>query len=243
MSNFRDVVALMLKSLKEQYDQILTDTTTPKVTRTMVKFKVELDILAQYVKSQNITDIDATTFDGLLEMQLNDSACQQSEGQQIVNIGEGNTAQIVKTETPSANAVDNIQPGNIFPIVRHVNQSIFNDSLNDDTTMYDTSTPKSLKTPRGRIVGRPKKAESLNKDTTVKRRGPHKAVHSGKKFRCKYCPQTYLAKQGLQYHIEAKHPKAGCSPARFKCDQCPANYSYIGNLRAHQKNKQHGNQS
>lgn len=231
----------MVKSLEEQYGQILCDTTKPKVTRTMVKFQVELDILAQYVNSQNIIDADATTFDGLLDdVQLNDSAGQ--EGQRIVTVGEGNTAQIVKTETPSANAVDNIQPENIFPIVKLVNHSIFNDSLNYDTTMYDISTPKSLKTPRGRKVGRPKKAELLNEDTTLKRRGSHKAVYSGKKFQCKYCPRKYFARQGLQYHIEAKHPKSGCTPARFKCDQCPANYSYIGNLRSHQK-KQHENQS
>lgn len=253
MSHFRDVVASMVKSLKEQYDQILSETIKTQVTRAMVKFQVELDILAQYVNSQSIVDIDSMAFSDLMEVQLNESGgAQQSDEQQkaavdnpVVNGQNGNNnnkTQVVKVERAiPASGVNNSQTDNIFPMVKLINQPILDELLNGDIKIYGMGPERSIKLPRRKKAAKPlRKAKALNEDPTRKSRNK-KGTYSLKRFHCKFCPRKYRARQGLKLHVEAKHPKAGCEPPRYNCDQCTANYSYIGNLRVHKK-KLHENQ-
>ncbi|XP_037028843.1 uncharacterized protein LOC119069069 isoform X2 [Bradysia coprophila] len=246
MSHFRDVVASMVKSLKGQYDQILTDTIKAQVSRAMVKFQVELDILAQYVNSQNIVDTSPLEFDDFLEVQLNISGVQRpEEGQTATNSNlavkdqngnnnntQGVPADQVKQEKTIANVVHNRRSSTISPMVR----------LGGDFKIYGMSTKKPLKVARRKTDGEPsRKVRAIDNETTPGLRSS-KAGYSLKRFQCKYCPRKYRARQGLQFHVKAKHPKEGCEPPRFECDQCSSSYSYIGNLRIHQK-KQHRNQS
>ncbi|KAG4077803.1 hypothetical protein HA402_011232 [Bradysia odoriphaga] len=257
MSHFRDVVASMIKSLKGQYDQILADTIKAQITRAMVKFQVELDILAQYVDSQNIVDTGSLEFNDFLEVQLNISGVQRPEKDPTSansslfvkdqndnnNKTQGAPVDQVKQEKPIANVIDNRRSGNISPMVRLVNQPMHDELLGGDIKIYGMSTEKPFKVARRKTDGEPsRKVRAIDNEQSTPEPRSSKMVYSLKRFQCKHCPRKYRARQGLQCHIDAKHPKDGCEPPRYECDECSSSYSYIGNLRIHQR-KHHRNQS
>ncbi|KAG4072726.1 hypothetical protein HA402_001838 [Bradysia odoriphaga] len=229
MSHFRDVVASMVKSLKGQYDQILTDTINAQITRAMVKFQVELDILAQYVNSQNIVDTGSLEVNDSLEVQSNISRVQRPEEDLTAvnsslfvkdqndnnNKTQGVPVNQVKQEKPIANEVDNRRSGNISPMVR----------LGGDIKIYGMSTNKPFQFARRKTDGEPsRKVRAIDNETTPEPRSS-RAVYSLKRIQCKQCPRKFRARQHLQCHIDAKHPKDGCEPRRYERDQRSSCYS------------------
>lgn len=265
MSHFRDVVASMVKSLKEQFDHIMRSTTTGQVTRSMVKFKVELGILAQYVESQSIADTDSLTLRDLIEEHSNGPDVQQlaqeptSANGLTVNVSEsqnvfGMQLNVSNGRLGQRGTATNGQNNNSQVVL---GARLKEENIVDDVVVNRHQSDNAY--PMVKLVGQPIYNESLGGNikiygmnrsksiriarqksevkNAVRKTRKAKTVNSRKPFECMQCPKRYSGKPALQFHIAGNHPKAGCQPVRFYCNQCPAVYSHVSTLRTHKRQR------